>query len=418
MMRSKKLFSGWKRVFLILFVCLITAGGSITYFLMASRHSTGPRSMGNIAPISTLPPTSITNKITPAPGRITPATTLLPTLTPTAVGTQTGIRRSCTLSQGGFESGIALPSWNTDPFGSDATWRTELPQMQAQTSACWVEMPILFTQNGLHSTQVTIGGGAAAVSSFAAGVRFARSLGLHVFVSLLVAVNGAGDEHWVGKVTLANYAQEQQWFASYWQAVEPYVSAAAQAGADQLSVGTEIQWLEDHAPALLWNNLIANMRGVFPGILTYDVNWTALQEPPPAWLGASNLTLIGVSAYAPILNTSTRVDPAQIPGLWAAKVKGPLDTFARTLGKPIFISEVGYRNSSDALYNPWNITSSKAADPQEQAAACAAVLSNTLSDQQIFGSFFWAWDGAEQLNLKASPLAAAAIKSYYQSLST
>ncbi len=413
-MQQKKSFSGWKLVFLALLVCIVIAGGSFAYFFMASGRSATQHSVGNITPLATLPGTLTTVTPTTA-GNVPSAAT--PSLAPTTRVAQTGSHRSCTLAQNGFESGIALPSWNTDPFGDDATWHTELSQMKAQTSACWVEMPILFTQNGgLHSTQVTIGGGAAAVSSFAAGVRFARSLGLHVFVSLLVAVNGAGSEHWVGKVTLANYAQEQQWFASYWQAVEPYVTAAAQAGADQLSVGTEIQWLEDNAPATLWNSLIANMHSVFSGTLTYDVNWTALQEPLPAWLGKSDLALVGVSAYAPILNTPSRVDPSQIPGLWATKVKKPLDTFARELGKPIFISEIGYRDSRDALYNPWNITSSQPADPQEQAAACAAVLSNTVPDQQIFGSFFWAWDGAEQLNLKDSPQAAAAIKNYYQPL--
>jgi hypothetical protein len=413
MMQQKKSFSGWKLAFLLLLICIVIASGSFAYFFFASGRSTTQNPLSNIPPLATLsltPPARGTLSLTPtAEGTLS--------LTPTAAETQSTPRHSCTLAQNGFESGIALPSWNTNPFGDDTTWRRELPQMKAQTSACWVEMPILFTQTGLHSTQVSIGGGANAVSSFADGVRFARSLGLHVFVSLLVAVNDAGSEHWVGKVTLTDYAQEQQWFSSYWQAVEPYVVAAAQAGADQLSVGTEIQWLEDHASATLWNSLIENMHSVFPGILTYDVNWTALQEPPPSWLGNSDLTLIGVSAYAPILSTSSHVDPSQIPGLWAVKVKKPLDAFAKELGKPIFVSEVGYRNSSDALYDPWNITSSKPADPPEQAAACAAVLSNTLPDQQIFGSFFWAWDGAEQLNLKNSPQAAAAIKSYYQSLS-
>ena len=35
--------------------------------------------------------------------------------------------------------------------------------------------------------------------------------------------------------------------------------------------------------------------------------------------------------------------------LWKQTVKRELDTFALKLGKPIFISEIGYRNSADAL---------------------------------------------------------------------
>ena len=73
------------------------------------------------------------------------------------------------------------------------------------------------------------------------------------------------------------------------------------------------------------------------------------------------------------------------------------------LGKPIFLSEVGYRNSSDALYHAWNPKSSAPADPEEQAAACDAVLVNSMADSHILGSFFWGWDEVGGLSLKGLP---------------
>jgi hypothetical protein len=288
--------------------------------------------------------------------------------------------------------------------------------MRTQTSACWVEMPVLFQQTTLTSTDLSAGPSTPTIASFAYGIRYAHAQGLHTFVSLLVSVT-SGAEHWVGQVKLDTFAQQQQWFANYWQTIKPYVVAAQQAGAEQLAIGTEIQWLEDNAPATLWNNLIAQVHSVFSGNLTYDVNWSALNEPPLKWMNNPLLKMIGISAYVPVIKTSTRVDPPQMPALWASKVKTLIDHYSTQLGTPVFISEVGYRNTLDAFFQPWQPTSSVAADPQEQQGACGAVLQNVLTDPHVLGSFFWAWDGAGKLNLKDS-IAAQTIQHYYQSLST
>ena len=125
--------------------------------------------------------------------------------------------------------------------------------------------------------------------------------------------------------------------------------------------------------------------------------------------------MIGVSAYVPLVDTAERIDPQHIDSLWAATVKQKLDTFALELGEPVFISEIGYRNSSDALYQPWQSQTSAPTDPTEQAAACGAVLANVFHDEHILGSFFWGWDNAEAFSLKDSQ-AARAIRTQYQSL--
>ena len=81
----------------------------------------------------------------------------------------------------------------------------------------------------------------------------------------------------------------------------------------------------------------------------------------------------------------------------------------------IFISEIGYRNSADALYRSWEPTSPAPADPQEQAAACDAALANIIPDQHILGSFFWGWDDVEAFNLNGLQ-ATNVIHKYYESL--
>jgi len=374
-----------KAAFLLLTVCLAGLIGSVAYLVLSSESLTG---LNNLAPMS---------KAT----------------SPTKVAKQS---RGCMLTQHGFEGGVVFPRWSNKAYGSnDTNWVQELPQMKTQTAACWVEMPVLFQQTSLTSTDVAPGKNTPTLSSFTSGIHYARAQGLHVFVTMLVTIP-TGIEHWAGQIKFTTAAQEQQWFTNYWQTIQPYVAAAQQAGVEQLALGTEEQWLQDHAPASLWNTLISKIHHVFSGTLTYDVNWTALKENPPAWLHNPLLKVIGVSAYAPILTTSKRVDPQQMPALWSKDVQSLLDQFSTKLGAPIIISEIGYRSTADAFYNPWLTKSSAATDLQEQQGACAAVLVNALSDSHILGSFFWAWDGSGKLNLKNS-LAASALHQYYQPLS-
>jgi hypothetical protein len=96
-------------------------------------------------------------------------------------------------------------------------------------------------------------------------------------------------------------------------------------------------------------------------------------------------------------------------------VQRDLDNFSIAVGRPIFLSEVGFPNCQLALYQPWNSYCTAPLDPQEQAAACEAVLANIIPDRRILGSFFWGWDNAEDLNLHTVP-ASSIIQSYYKSL--
>ena len=129
----------------------------------------------------------------------------------------------------------------------------------------------------------------------------------------------------------------------------------------------------------------------------------------------AHLKMIGVSTYSPLVGTPQRVDPKQIFALWKQTVKRELDNFSMALGEPIFLSEIGYPNSVDALYHPWESFSTAPQDPQEQAAACDAALANIIPDQHILGSFFWGWGNSEDFNLNGLQ-AATVIHRYYKTL--
>ena len=322
--------------------------------------------------------------------------------------------KSCNSKQRNFQMGVAFPDWGTMGYGeSDVKWLTELPVMQTKTAACWIEMPVLFEQATRTSTTVMAGPKTPSLSSFTYGIQRAHSLGYHIFVTPLFGVDDT--QGWAGVIHFSTYEQEQQWFDSYWQALKPYALAAAQAGVEQFAVGTECVWLEQNAPSSLWNKLIAELKSVFPGTLTYDMDWSSLQNQPPSWMRNPNLKTIGVSTYLPLTNTPEPVDPKQIFGLWKQIVKQAIDNFSKELGEPILLTEIGYPNSTEALYHPWESNSTAPPDPQEQAAACDAALANIIPDQHVLGTFFWGWDNTGDFDLHGVQAATVILK-YYKSL--
>ncbi|GAC1382207.1 MAG: hypothetical protein NVSMB33_09400 [Ktedonobacteraceae bacterium] len=300
-----------------------------------------------------------------------------------------------------FEAGIVFPQWTADGYGPD--WQQQLPTMQAQSGARWTEMTVFFSQATTSSMQVTTNSSTPTVESFSDGIKAARALGYHVFVVPLMGVDTPAGQ-WAGTIQFSNYQDEAQWFDSYWQVFQPYVAAAAQAGADELAIGTELVWLQQAAPPALWNTLISRIHSVFPGTLTYDMNWSSLKQPLANWLSNPQLSRIGVSEYLPLVSDRIRVNPNQIFGMWKTIVKSALDNLAIHLNKPVIISEIGYRNSADTLYDSWSPSSTVSPpDPEEQAAACDAALANVIPDSHIAGVFFWGWDGVGGFKLSGQP---------------
>ncbi len=293
-----------------------------------------------------------------------------------------------------FQTGVIFPQWGANAYSTaDQNWQIGLKDIQQQTGAGWIELPINFYQSSITSTQVMTTTQTPTVEAVAAGIHTARAKGYHVFVIPLLSVEEADILSWSGSIQFASQQQTQAWFDSYWQAFQPYVAASAQAGADQLAIGTEFELLQK-APPALWNQLIGRIHAIFHGSLTYDINWSSLYYPLPVWLHSPYLSAIGVSLYVPLIDTPQRLSPEKVSVLWREKIKTLLETFAIEVKKPVIISEIGYRNSAYALYLPWHRDAQAAAepvDPTEQAAAYDAALLNVIEDPRISGIFFWAW---------------------------
>ncbi len=312
-----------------------------------------------------------------------------------------------------FQRGMVFPEWSTGAYSDkDTAWQQGLAAIQQQTAARWIQMPALFLQATPSSTNVVAGGAAPTVASFVQGARTAHTMGYHVFFTALLGVQSP-DGSWAADVELDTYQLQQQWFDSYWAALKPYIQAAAQEKVEQVAIGTEIEWMQQNASPDLWNTLIDNVRSIFSGTIVYDMNWSSLYLTLPSWMKNKDLGMIGVSTYVPLVSSPTEVDPTTIPALWKEKIGTYLDAASAQLGKKLLITEIGYRQNVDTLYNPWSqVQTSAAIDPSYQSAACDAALSYTMQDPNIDGIFFWGWDNVGALKLANQPATKILYKWY------
>ena len=314
-----------------------------------------------------------------------------------------------------FQLGMVFPRWGYEAYGpQDADWVKGLYDIYQQTHAQWIEITVNLYQAAPSSTMVVVKPTMApSLTALSAGIHMARALGYQVFVVPLLTVGETAPKSgWSGSINFPSFKQEQEWFDSYWEALAPFVRAADQAGAEQFAIGNEDALLEK-APAILWDQLITRFLNNFRGKLSYNMNWSSLTIPLPVWMLNPNLATVGVSVYNPLASSPIPLDPTTLPKIWREKIDTELDALSFHLSKPVLISEIGYRDTADALYEPWMRTTSAPLDPDEQAAAYNAALTNVIGDPHIAGIFFWAW--SFPLFLPNGQPAAAVLDKWYTS---
>lgn len=293
-----------------------------------------------------------------------------------------------------FEQGMAFPKWGTQVYGfSDGAWASDVRAMREQTMASWVGMIVSLDQDGDYSTRVYAGPDTTSPDALYAGVLAARQAGLNVFVEPLLNVRQVSN-NWSGLVTFSSHAQAEQWFRSYWATYEPYVKAAKAAGAGQIAIATEFEALETQYPDL-WAWLAHQVKATFGGTVTYDMDHSSLGKKPPSWWKDPAISYLGVSMYSILQDTPHDIPAAEIEKVWKSSVLPQLDTMSEQVGKPIILTEIGYRNTSDCLSIPWLWHSSAPADPALQGAAYQAALAMAAGDRHIAGIYFWAWQDGQ-----------------------
>ena len=138
-----------------------------------------------------------------------------------------------------------------------------------------------------------------------------------------------------------------------------------------------------------WRKIIAEIRAVYGGKLTYAANWFEEFEEVTFW---DELDYIGIQGYFPL---SEEPDPsleALVRG-WQPFLKR-IEALHERYGKPVLFTELGYRSAAGAAAKPWEWPSrgeQVEADPELQARCYEAFFRVFWDRPWLAGVYWWKW---------------------------
>ncbi|HEY6196424.1 MAG TPA: hypothetical protein VI504_15440, partial [Candidatus Eisenbacteria bacterium] len=234
----------------------------------------------------------------------------------------------------------------------------------------------------------------------------AHALGLRVWLNPHVWTRG-----WAGELAFTPRGW-QRFFDGYGELALHWAIVAEREGIDGFFVGHELASSTAAEPAR-WRTLIAGIRRVYAGMLSYSANWDEV-ERVPFW---DALDVIGVSFYAPLAERPTR-DPATLRA-GATRSLALLRGVARRFGRPVLIAELGYAPRAEAAVRPWEETRG-APDPDTQRACYEAIVAAIEPCEWLAGAYFWKWgsaaraagDGFDPRGRPAEAVLMAALRSW------
>ena len=174
------------------------------------------------------------------------------------------------------------------------------------------------------------------------------------------------------------------WFASYSAMMMGYARLATESRVEMFSVGTELASTMGFEAE--WRTLIASIRTVYSGPLTYAANYDSV-ESVRFW---DALDHIGVDAYYELVKQPT-TDVAKLVAAWGPHVAS-LKAMSERLNKPVLVSEVGYVSQRGSTTEPWNWTFDGVRADDEQRAGYQSVFDSFGGQAWCSGIQWWMWD--------------------------
>lgn len=271
-------------------------------------------------------------------------------------------------------------------YGTE-TSRAQLVELRA-LGADWISLTPFGLVHGPSDPEVHLPGqsvpGAETDARVRAEIAAAHALGLRVLLKPHLWVS---DGSWIAALEPASDEGYRVYAESYARFVLHWAQLAAELDVEAFAIGVELDSLVRHEGASL-EALIADVRAVYRGTLTYGASWNHVDEVP--FWGA--LDAIGVHLYAPL-----STDPAASEAQLRAGLEPALDRLAalsRAQQRPLWITEVGFTSTPASFVRPWvwpDAQRSARADPRDQARALRVTLSALGARPEVEAIHVWKW---------------------------
>jgi hypothetical protein len=193
-------------------------------------------------------------------------------------------------------------------------------------------------------------------------------------------------DSWPGDVEMKSEADWAAWWERYRRYVLHHAILAGWSKSELFSVGVELSKTVRREKE--WRDLIAAVRLVYPGRVTYSGNWYGDLEGVRFW---GDLDLIGIDAYYPLAAAPDAAPAALRQG--ARTVVERLAAAARREKKPLLLTEVGFAAQRGAWVHPH--TEGGEYSEADQARAYEALFKELGRPRWLAGTFVWKAFSAE-----------------------
>ena len=199
-----------------------------------------------------------------------------------------------------------------------------------------------------------------------------------------------GNGKWRSDIEMDNPEAWKEWFDQYEKFILHHARLAEENGFEGLCIGTEL-YITSTKHEKEWRAIIANIRKVYSGQLTYAANFYKEYEEIQFW---DALDFIGLQAYFPLTDKETPSLKTLEKG-WESHYK-ELKKLYKKWQKPIVFTEVGYRSSKDAAIRPWEWeergeVSTNKISAKTQALCYEAMFKTFWQEEWMTGVFLWKW---------------------------
>lgn len=201
----------------------------------------------------------------------------------------------------------------------------------------------------------------------AALVAAARALGIKTMIKPQVWVPGG----FTGDIAFTSAVEANAWFTSYSAYVLHFAALASQTKCDLFCIGNEFGKLREQP---FWTTLIAQVRKVFRGPLTYAATQGEEFEQIRFW---DRLDFIGLNNYYPLPDS-----------LDCSVVAGKVEAVAKRFRRPILLTECGFASLSAPHRQPWDETR-RAISLEDQARCYEATFRAFYRHPDVRGMFWW-----------------------------
>lgn len=276
------------------------------------------------------------------------------------------------------------------PFDLDA-----LPATLAELREVGVDhvalIPSFFQRRLGDSTFVWRGGASAVDTTTRAAIRAVHGAGMRVLLKPHLWLEDRSDGAWRGDILPAE-EDWPGWRRAYREAVLGYARLAAEERVAAISIGSELTELALARPGF-WRELVADVRELYPGRVTYAANWDR-EVGAIEWWEATDA--IGVDGFWPLLQSPD--DPHSVEPLRArlrTEAAG-LREISERVARPVWLTEIGYKSAEAAGYRPWEWHGRRdAVDLEAQRAiyeAIAREFGAAAREGWLGGLWVWVWN--------------------------